>query len=260
MERIHKISILKRIFYAFFILSVLNVLAISISPFYAASKIRLSLLWGDISLLSVHWHGDKLYYALRDVTGNFSECSDDYAYVANFCSKDNEKVPLDLISLYSQVNEERNKLIILGLLACIGKMDFVNSQESFLTNVLQDSIVPSTMTYKEKELRWNSLSLEEKEHTPWDDNRQKKKNAEAGIWALRYIGNPKHLDIIKDTMWHYHSDNSIVYYAIDAIGKIGIMQGANILSNFVDEFNNDKETTRHCEITIEKLSTANEPI
>lgn len=234
----YKMHIIKKIIVCLLLLVIINFLAIFISPFYAANLIRTSLLWGEISLYSVYWHDDRLYYALCDVTGNFCEYSDRNCYIANSCSRDDDNISLDLISLYGKVSEERNKLSILGMLASIGEMEFVRSQDSFLVNVLRDSIVSSNITYAESESRWNSLSLEKKEHTPRDDDLRKITNARSGMWALKYVATPTHLDIIKDVMWYYHSDNSTILNAVAAIEKIGDSRGTDILRKFSDEFSN----------------------
>lgn len=253
---LYRMHIIKKIIICLLLLVFINLLAIFISPFYAANLIRTSLFFGEISLYSAYWHDDRLYYALCDVTGNFFEYSDRNCYIARLCSRDDDNISLDLIRLYSNVSEERNKLSILGMLASIGEMEFVHSQDSFLVNVLRDSIVPSTITHSESESRWNNLSLEEKEHTPRDDDMRKITNARSGMWALKYIANPAHLDIIKDVMWYYHSDSSTILNAVAAIEKIGDLRGADILCKFADEFSNDEETKQHFEKAIEKITCA----
>lgn len=258
---------LKKAILIVFILFLARCIVIFTSPSYAAKCINSpSVLWGEIAQHSVCVHKERLYYALRDESAQFYNYSYRNAFVAKYCSQFSDDISKDLISLYLESNEaysysiyspEAHKLSIIGMLAYSGEKNFANSQKGNIIAILQDSIIPDINTYAKRK-KWDSLPPDEKKYPYRDDNARKLANAEAGMWAVAYIADADYLDIIKKVMWYYNSNESILYYATNAIVEIGDVRGLNILKEFMDEFSsNDKEILEDCNMALKRLGAVN---
>ena len=258
---------LKKAMLALFIILTTYCIVIFAFPSYAAAIINSpSVLWGEIAQYSVYVHKERLYYALRDESAQFYNYSYRNAFVAKYCSQFSDDISKDLISLYLESNEaysysvyspEAHKLSIIGMLAYSGEKDFVSSQKGNIIAILQDSIIPDINTYAKRK-KWDSLPPDEKKYPYRDDNARKLANAEAGMWAVAYIADADYLNIIKEVMWYYNSNESIVYYATKAIVEIGDMRGISILQEFVNKFSsNDKEILEDCNTALKRLGAGN---